>query len=111
MYLMWDMVPAAIQVLSQGDYVLGEDRTNVLYYLGLAHDAEQQWDKSIKAYSAAIDEDKSNLDAKFQRGLAYAKKGDKSKGRADLQEYVKAAGDNSYNKQEANKALMTLISD
>ena len=112
MYLTWDMVSEAIRVLEQGkDYVLGEDLTNVFYYLGLAYDAEKKWDKSIEAYSAAIDAEKSNLDAKFQRGLAYAKKGDKGKARADLQEYVKAAGDNSYNKQEANKALMTLIAE
>lgn len=112
MYLMWDMTDLAIQVLEQGkSYVLGEERTNVFYYLGLAYDSKKDWDKSIEAYSSAIDEEKGNLDAKFQRGLAYVKKGDKSKAREDLQEYVKAAGDNSYNKQEANKALMTVISE
>lgn len=112
LYLMWDMVPEAIRVLEQGkDRVLGDDLTNVFYYLGLAYDAEQNWDKSIEAYSAAIDAEKGNLDAKFQRGLAYAKKGDKRKGRTDLQEYVKAAGDNSYNMQEANKVLNTLIAE
>jgi tetratricopeptide (TPR) repeat protein len=112
LYLMWDMVPQAIQVLEQGaDFVLGEDRTNVYYYLGLAYDARQEWDKSIEAYTNSIEAEKSNLDAKFQRGLAYAQKGDKSKARADLQEYVKSAAESSYNKQEANKALMTLIAD
>lgn len=112
MYLTWDMVSEAIRVLEQGkDTVLGDDLTNVFYYLGLAYDAEKKWDKSIEAYSSAIDAEKGNLDAKFQRGLAYAKKGNKSKGRTDLQEYVKAAGDNSYNMQEANKVLMTLIAE
>ncbi len=112
LYLMWDMIPEAIQVLEQGkDYVMGEDLTNVSYYLGLAYDAKKDWDKSIQAYSDAIDAEKSNFDAKFQRGLAYAQKGDKSKARADLQEYVKSAAENSYNKQEANKALMNLIAE
>lgn len=112
LYLMWDMVPQAIQVLEQGaDYVLGEEKTNVFYYLGLAYDAQKEWDKSIEAYSSAIDAEKSNFDARFQRGLAYANKGDKTKAREDLQEYVKSANDNSFNKQEANKALMTLIAD
>jgi tetratricopeptide (TPR) repeat protein len=112
LYLTWDMVPQAIQVLEQGaDFVLGEERTNVFYYLGLSYDASKEWDKSIEAYTNSIAAEKSNLDATFQRGLAYAQKGDKSKARADLQEYVKSAAENSYNKQEANKALMTLIAD
>lgn len=112
LYLMWDKVDQAIQVLEQGkEYVLDEEKTNVYYYLGLAYDAKKDWDKSIAAYSAAIDAEKSNFDAKFQRGLAYAAKGDTKKAREDLQEYVKAASDNSYNKQEANKALMKLIAE
>jgi tetratricopeptide (TPR) repeat protein len=112
LYLMWDMVPQAIQVLEQGaDFVLGEERTNVFYYLGLAYDARKEWDKSVEAYTNSIEAEKSNMDARFQRGLAYAQKGDKGKARADLQEYVKSAAESSYNKQEANKALMTLIAE
>lgn len=112
LYLMWDMVPEAIRVLEQGsDYVMGEDHTNVFYYLGLAYDAQKEWDKAIEAYTKAIEAEKGNLDAKFQRGLAYAQKGDKKKARDDLQEYVKSANDNSFNKQEANKALMNLIAE
>lgn len=115
LYLLWDMIPQAVSVLNQGTlHVMGDDRTDVFYYLGLAYDAQQDWDKAIQAYSQAIDADKANLDAKLQRGLAYARKGDKSKARADLQEYVKSAADTgaaSFTKQEANKALMTLLAE
>lgn len=115
LYLTWDMTDQAIKVLTLGaNYVKGQERTNVLHYLGLAYDSQGDWDSAIEAYSQAIDADKGNLDAKFQRGLSYVKKGDKSKARADLEEYVKSAGAmpaNNYNKQEANKVLFTLIAD
>ena len=111
-YLTWDMVDHAIKVLQLGaQYVKGDERTNVLHYLGLAYDAQGAWDSAIEAYSQALDADSGNLDARFQRGLSYVKKGDKSKARADLEEYVKSARGSSasnYNKQEANKVLFAL---
>lgn len=112
LYLLWDKIPEAIQVLEQGgQHVLDvEEQTDVFYHLGLAYDAQKNWDKAIEAYSKAIDARSNNLDARFQRGLAYAQKGDKSKAREDLQEYVKTGAD-AFNKQEANKALMTLIAE
>jgi len=110
LYLRWDMLDQAIKVLKQGaQYVKGEELTNVWYHLGLAYDGQEQWDSAIEAYSQALDASEGNLDARFQRGLSYAKKGDKSKARADLQEFVKGAADKPFKKQEANKVLMTLI--
>ncbi len=113
LYLTWDKIDEAVSVLEQGTLHVKEDRelTNVYYYLGLAYEAKQQWDKAIEAYSKAIDMRSDNLDAKFQRGLVYAKKGDTSKARADLEEYGKAGGSSSFNKTEANKVLMQLISE
>lgn len=110
LYLLWDMIDQAISVLEQGAlHVKGEERTNVFHHLGLAYDAKGNWDSSIEAYSQAIDADSGNLDAKFQRGLAHARKGAISEAKKDLEEYSKA-GNNPYNKQEANKVLFTLIS-
>lgn len=114
LYLTWDMTSEAISVLQLGaQYVKGKELTNVLYYLGLAHDSQGDWDSAIDAYSQALDAERGNLEAKFQRGLAYVKKGDKRKARVDLEEYVKSAGgsDNNYNRQEANKVLFTLIAE
>ncbi|MEM9490520.1 MAG: tetratricopeptide repeat protein [Myxococcota bacterium] len=115
LYLRWDMIPQAIKVLQWGkEYVKGDERTNVLYHLGLAHDLQGELDEAISAYSGALDADRSNLDAKFQRGLTYARKGDKSNARDDLEQYVKSVGNSAaseFNKQEANKVLFTLISE
>jgi len=113
LYLLWDKLPEAIQVLEQGGrHVLDiEEKTDVFYHLGLAHDASKDWDKAIEAYSTALDARGNNMEAKFQRGLAYAHKGDKSKARQDLQDYSKAGGGDAFNKQEANKALMNLIAE
>ena len=115
LYLAWDMVDEAIKLLQLGSlHVKGKESTNVWYYLGLAYDSQSNWDSAIDAYSQAIDAERGNLDAKFQRGLSYVKKGDKRKARADLEEYVKSAGGtpgNNYNKQEANKVLFTLIAE
>lgn len=113
LYLTWDMIPEAIAVLEQGQqHSQGEHLPNIYYYLGLSYDAQKNWDKSISAYSSAIDKsrevNKDNVEAKFQRGLAYIQKGDKSKAQADLEEVSKASSD-PFTKQEANKLLMLLV--
>lgn len=113
LYLSWDMVQEAIAVLEQGTQHVDSDQlSDVYYYLGLAADAQKNWDKAIDAYTQAIDKAKSanrdNIEAKFQRGLAYLRKGDKDKARPDLEEVSKGSPD-PFTKQEANKALMELL--
>jgi tetratricopeptide (TPR) repeat protein len=118
LYLKWDMVPQAIAVLEQG--TLGHvmdpnDQTDIYYYLGLAHDQQQNYEKAVEAYTNAIDKLKSNADAKLQRGFSYARLGDKAKARADLEEYVKQKGSVAgevpgLEVQAANDMLMRLMS-
>ena len=112
LYLQWDKVDEAIRVLEQGTQYVKEDvdLTNVYYYLGLAYDEQQEWDKSVRAYTDAIEQRKENMDALFQRGLAYAKKGNKTKAKVDLEAYSQS-GDNAFNKTEANKVLLSLMSE
>lgn len=112
LYLQWDKVDEAIRVLEQGTQYVKEDidLTNVYYYLGLAYDEKEDWDKSIRAYTDAIDQRKQNVDALFQRGLAYAQKGNKTKAKVDLEAYSQS-GDNAFNKTQANKVLLTLLVD
>jgi tetratricopeptide (TPR) repeat protein len=118
LYLRWDRVSEAIQVLSQGkQYVpADEDLTNIYYYLGMAYDAQaaaneaggpSRWDKSIEAYSLAIDHRADNDQARFQRGLAYIKKGDRAKGMADLDNFLKRGSGSTFEKQEASKAMFS----
>ncbi len=113
LYLRWDKVPEAIQVLSQGKQFVvdDEDLTNIYYYLGMAYDAEVRanpskgWDASIEAYSQALDHRADNDQARFQRGLAYIAKGDRAKGQADLDVFVKRGRASTFEKQEAMRAM------
>lgn len=116
LYLKWDHVPQAIAVLEQGTlgHVMDpKDLTDIYYYLGLAYDAQQNWDKAIDAYTNAVDKRKDNIDAKLQRGFSYARKGDKAKAREDLEDYVKQKGSvpgevPGLEVQAANDMLMRL---
>jgi tetratricopeptide (TPR) repeat protein len=110
LYLEWDQVDAALKVLQQAALNVKDDRdlTDVYYYLGLAYDAQKNYDKAIEAYGKALELRGDNLDAKFQRGLAYAAKGDKANAKKDLEEYNKG-GQSSFNKTQANKVLMQLL--
>ena len=113
LYLRWDMLPEALAVLDQGTrHVRGDELPDVYYYLGLVYDAQKNWDKAIDVYTQSIEQSKlsnrDNIEAKFQRGLVYLRKGDVEKARPDLEEVSKASPD-PFTKQEANKALMSLV--
>ncbi len=120
LYLRWDKVSEAVQVLSQGkQFVVDDgDLTNIYYYLGMAYDVEaranpgkgkSRWDASIEAYSQAIDHRGDNDQARFQRGLAYIQKGDRSKGQTDLDLYIKRGRGTTFEKQEAMRAMYGVI--
>jgi tetratricopeptide (TPR) repeat protein len=113
LYLRWDMLAEARAVLSQGtQHADAEQLPDVYYYLGMTYDAEKNSDKAIEAYTSSIEKSKAankdNIEAKFQRGLAYMSKGDKEKAKPDLEEVSKASPD-PFTKQEANKALLELV--
>lgn len=114
LYLSWDMVQESLAVLEQGTQHVArtEELVEVYYSLGLAYDAQKNWDKAIDAYTQSIEKAKGanrdNIEAKFQRGLALLRKGDKEKAKPDLEEVAKGSSD-PFIKQEANKALMEIV--
>jgi tetratricopeptide (TPR) repeat protein len=114
LYLRWDMVQESLAVLEQGTQHVSktDELVEVYYSLGMAYDAQKNWDKAIDAYTQSIDKaqeaNRDNIEAKFQRGLAYLRKGDKEKARPDLEEVSKGSPD-PFIKQEANKALMAIV--
>jgi tetratricopeptide (TPR) repeat protein len=118
LYIKWDHIAQAIAVLEQGTlgHVLDpRELTDIYYYLGLAYDAQQSWDKAIEAYTKAIEQRKDNVDARRQRGFSYAQKGDVAKARQDLEEFVKQRGSvpgesPGLEVQAANDVLMRLTS-
>ncbi|WP_428267473.1 tetratricopeptide repeat protein [Haliangium sp.] len=113
LYLRWDMLSEAYEVLEQGtQHVRGEELPDVYYYLGLTYDAQKNWDKAVDAYTQSIEKSKAinrdNVEAKFQRGLVYLRQGDKENAKPDLETASRASPD-PFTKQEANKALMELV--
>jgi tetratricopeptide (TPR) repeat protein len=114
LYIKWDKLSEAISVLAQGSLNVKDpmEQSNLLYHLGLAYEKQGNWDKAIESYSAAIEKRSENLDARRQRGFAYANKGEKEKAKVDLEQFVKAGGGgNAFEIQAANERLMRLLSE
>jgi tetratricopeptide (TPR) repeat protein len=112
LYIKLDKLQEAISVLDQGRMHVKDlaEQSNLLYHLGLAYEKQGNWDKAIEAYSQAIEKKSENLDARRQRGFAYASKGEKDKAKEDLEAFVKAGGGgNAFEVQAANERLMRLL--
>jgi len=119
LYIHWGHYDEAIRVLTQGQQYVEDliDKSDIYYFLGLGYDAKARMspgeqkdflDKAVDAYSKALDLRADNADAKLQRGIDYAKKGDKSKAQADLDDYLKRGAGSPFERQEATKALYSL---
>ena len=74
LYIKWDKLQEAISVLDQGRLNVKDlsEQSDLLYHLGLAYEKQGNFDKAIEAYSQAIEKKTENLDARRQRGFAYA---------------------------------------
>ncbi len=114
LYYQWDYLHEAVQVLTLGAQYArdSEDRTNIYYYLGMAHDGLKEYDKAAEAYLAAIQERKENVEARLQLGMAYANAGKKVEAKKYLEEFVKMGGGNSpFNIQAAHDRLAKMASE
>ena len=112
LYYEWGDMSRAVTVLEQGaQYVKDpEDLTNISYMLGLAYDQLGQFDKSAKAYEAALEAKKDNMEARLQLGLAYYNKGDFKQAQKYLDEFVRlGGGGNSFNISAANDRLSKMM--
>jgi len=106
LYRRWDYPNEAIQVVSQGvEYVMEPQEKSELYYeLGMAYFDKLDDGKAIEAFSNALDRRKDNFNARFQRGLAYFRKGDLKAADKDLEDFAKTAGPtHATNKTSAQK--------
>lgn len=114
LYIKWDKLNEAISVLVQGAMnVRGkDDLTNIYYALGLAYSKQGNWDKAIEAYTNAITQSSSNLDALRQRGFAYAEKKDVENAKKDLKAFVdQGGGGQAFHIQAANQRLFSLTAN
>jgi len=114
LYIKWDKLSEAISVLDQGRLNVKDpiEQSNIYYHLGLAYEEQGGWDKAIAAYSEALNIRAENLDARRQRGFAYARQGQKEPAKTDLDAFVKAGGGgNAFDIQAANEVLIRLLSE
>ncbi len=108
LYRRWDYTDEAIQVLAAGKQNVPADNADIIFALGMAYDDKGDIDKAIAEFTAAIEADKNQQKAKYQRGLAYFKKGDFKKAKEDLEDYQKNAKD-EFSKGIASKTLMDIM--
>jgi tetratricopeptide (TPR) repeat protein len=112
LYRKWDYTDQALQVVSQGqaNVIDPAQRGKIDFVLGMAYLDKKNLDSAIDAFGKSIeDSGKQNHSALFERGLAYAAKGDTKAAKKDLEEYSKVAGPKEeFNKSMANKVLMDI---
>jgi tetratricopeptide (TPR) repeat protein len=111
LYLRWDYVDQAILVASQGTANVpgSNERSDIWFVLGMGYDAKRLDDKAIEAFGKALDDRRDNHKAKFQRGQAYFRKGDFSKAKRDLEDFVKTGSAKlDLQKTQATKMLMDI---
>jgi tetratricopeptide (TPR) repeat protein len=108
MYRRWDYTDEAIQVLGAGKANVPGDNADIIFALGMAYDDKGDTDKAIEEFTAAIEADKNQSKAKYARGMAYFKKGELKKAKADLEDFQKNAKD-EFSKGIASKTLMDIM--
>jgi tetratricopeptide (TPR) repeat protein len=111
LYLGWDYVDQAIQVASQGTANVpgSSERSDIWFVLGMGYDAKQLDDKAIESFTKALDDNRDNHKAKFQRGQAQFRKGDYAQAKRDLEDFSKTGSAKlTLEKSQATKILMDI---
>lgn len=111
LYRLWDYTDQAISIAEQGVQIVpgANEKSDVYYVLGMGFDDKGQYDKSIEAFTKALESRRDNHKAKFQRGQAYFRKGDYVNAKRDLEEFSKSGGTSvEFAKQQASKMLMDI---
>jgi tetratricopeptide (TPR) repeat protein len=111
LYRLWDYTDQAISVAEQGIQIVpgANEKSDIYYVLGMGYDDKGQYDKSIDAFTKALESRRDNHKAKFQRGQAYFRKGDYVNAKRDLEEFSKSGGTSvEFAKQQASKMLMDI---
>jgi len=79
------------------------------YIVGMCYDDKSLYEKSIEAYTKALELRRDLHVAKFQRGQAYYKLGNFPNAKRDLEEFSKTGGASvSFSKAQASKMLMDI---
>lgn len=113
LYRAWDYTDQALAVATQGaaPNILpdGNEAGQLWYLVGMAYDDKSLFEKSIEAYTKALDQRRDLHQAKFQRGQAYYKMGNYPNAKRDLEEFSKTGGASvNFEKAQASKMLMDI---
>jgi tetratricopeptide (TPR) repeat protein len=113
LYRQWDYTNEALTVATQGvapNILPDSNEAGDLWYIvGMAYDDKSQFEKSIDAYSKALELRRDLHVAKFQRGQAYYKMGNFPNAKRDLEEFSKTGGASvSFSKAQASKMLLDI---
>jgi tetratricopeptide (TPR) repeat protein len=94
LYRQWDYIEQAIQVATQGlEYVKGnEDKSELWEAVGMAQFDKGDDAKAVEAFSKAIEFNKDAFRSRFQRGMAYYRRGEFKSAERDFDDYLKVAG-------------------
>jgi tetratricopeptide (TPR) repeat protein len=113
LYRSWDYTDQALQVATQGvapNILPDSNESGDLWYVvGMAYDDKSLYEKSIEAYTKALELRRDLHVAKFQRGQAYYKLGNYPNAKRDLEEFSKTGGASvNFSKAQAAKMLMDI---
>jgi len=113
LYRSWDYTEQALAVATQGvaPGILPDSNEagDLWYVVGMAYDDKSLYEKSIEAYTKALELRRDLHVAKFQRGQAYYKLGNYPNAKRDLEEFSKTGGASvSFSKAQASKMLMDI---
>jgi tetratricopeptide (TPR) repeat protein len=93
LYRVWAFVPESIAVARVGAVnVGGGPAADVWYELGMAQQANGQDADALSAFTRTLAIRPGHLQAKFQRGQVYLRKGELASAQRDLEDFVAAAG-------------------
>ena len=110
LYRRWDYVDQAIAVATLGTtHVAQADVEPLWYELGMAYDAKRADQKAVEAFGAAIAMRPDDLDAKFQRGQIFARKGENAAARRDLEEVARSTDPKLIGAKQVANQLLTQI--
>ena len=91
LYRRWGYLEQALQVAQLGAAnVPPAEASELLYEVGMAHDARREDDKAIDAFTRAIAARPDDAGSKFQRGQAYFRKKDFANAKRDLDEVARS---------------------
>ena len=111
LYLKWDDTDLAIKVAQQGtvNVVAQSEVSKIWFDLGRGYDDKRMDNEAIDAYTKAVDANRDDHQALFERGQAYYRKGDYTHAKHDLEDFSKSGGASlAFDKQEASRMLMDI---